>query len=280
MRCPQCQTPHAADAAICDHCGADLPTAGGGGKRATLIEGGGPGAAPNPFASSPFPSSPPPSPGVYQPPPDSKRRTMVEPDTGPVGGAGAFSGPFGAALQPPPPGGFQRPAAPRDPFAKAMGGPGGPAPAGNPFGGAADAGGKRRTMIDVGESAAAGGGPAAQPGLDRRVIGWVVTFDADPNGKSFALREGRNSIGRDADNDLQIDDAKMSSRHATVQHRAGRTWVYDENSNNGTFLNDEDIFQDRPAVSDGDVLRLGATRFIVKLLDPAHVAAVFKGKGN
>jgi hypothetical protein len=276
MHCPQCHTPHSSEVVICDHCGAELPTTGGV-KRGTLIENG-PAAAPwgisSPFAS-PVPSSPPPiGPGVYQPSPDSKRHTVVERDNGPVGDS-PFADPFGAALRPPAAGGLPRADLPRDLFERAMSG-GGVAGA-DPFA----AQGKRRTVIDVGESAASQRGAAvAASGADRRVIGWLVSFDADPNGKSFTLREGRNTIGRDADNDCRVDDPKMSSRHATVQHRAGRTWLYDENSNNGTFLNDEDIFQDRPALVDGSVLRLGATRFIVKLLDPAHVSAVFAPKGG
>lgn len=250
MRCPFCQTPHQADATICDHCGREFSQ-----KRSTVLE-----SVPPPVGVS---STPPPilGGGVFQPPPDSKRRTVVEAETGPVGSP--FGSPFAAALQPAPAGGFARPAGGHDPFSNAMPG----------------AGGKRATMIDVGDDARA---PAKEgaPALDRRVIGWIVTFDPDPNGRSFPLLEGRNTIGRDAANEIAVPDPKMSGKHATIQHRGGRTWLYDENSNNGTFLNGEDIFQERPGLKDGDVFRLGATRFIVKLLDPEQVARVFAPKGS
>src|SRR5690606_32997854 len=56
---------------------------------------------------------------------------------------------------------------------------------------------------------------ARAPGL--RLIGWLVTFDGAPDGFSFPLTEGRNSIGRDEDRDLQIDDDKVSANHCCIQ---------------------------------------------------------------
>jgi len=272
MQCSKCQTPHAAGVAICDHCGADLLGTPGA-KRATSLES----SAGSPFGAAAASPSSPPSPGVYRPPSDAKRRTMIE--TGPGQGAagGGVFDPFAAAVRP---GGdpAPRPFAGGDPFGAAMGRPGEGA---SGSGGAAP---KRRTQIDLGDAhpellaAQATVTPAARPTLERRVVGWAVSYDPDPNGLVLIIKEGRNAIGRAADNDLVVDDPRMSSRHATIQHRSGRTWVYDENSNNGTFLNGEDIFQERPSIADGDVIKLGGTRFLIKLLDLARVAEVFQSK--
>ena len=56
--------------------------------------------------------------------------------------------------------------------------------------------------------------------------------------------------------------------------------MFDENSTNGTSLNGSDIFTDRPEVKDGDVLKVGATTFLVKLIDQSRVAELWAKKGQ
>lgn len=184
---------------------------------------------------------------LWKPPAGSRRVTMFEPSSAPAEPVPQVRDPFAPALAT-----GSAPPAPRDPFGAAVQ----PAPA--------TTASKRATVYSSDPFAAALSNAAS----DRRLIGWVVTFDGDANGLSFPLREGRNVIGRDSGSDILLSDARVSGKHACIQHRSGRTWVYDENSNNGTFLNDEDIFQERPALNDGDVLRVGGVTFLVKLIPP------------
>jgi ribosomal protein L40E len=192
-------------------------------------------------------------PDVYKPPSNARRRTVAEDD----GGA------FASALGPQ----HAKPArAPKvdDPFAASVAPR---SPEGRP---------RERTRFD-----AASALDAASPAEGgRRVIGWLVTFDGDADGKVFLLREGRNTIGRDPASDVSRADQRMSGRHACIQYRGGRTWLFDEGSNNGTFLDGEDIFQNRPDLRDGAEVRCGATRFIVKLLDMDRVERLFFAKGS
>ena len=61
-------------------------------------------------------------------------------------------------------------------------------------------------------------------------------------------------VGR-SDCDIQLDDAKVSKRHARIHLADGRFEVEDLDSRNGTFLNGAKI--QRARLGDGDRLRLG-----------------------
>lgn len=114
------------------------------------------------------------------------------------------------------------------------------------------------------------------PAPGRRIIGWAVTFDQHPDGLSFVLLEGRNIVGRDAQSDVRVDfDPTVSGTHAFLIWRLGRARVADANTQNGTFLNEEDVLG-QIEVKDGDVIRVGRTRFLVRLIDQEKAGAVWK----
>lgn len=77
------------------------------------------------------------------------------------------------------------------------------------------------------------------------------------DGRRVDLRDGM-SIGRVATNDLQIDDAKASRRHAKLHLQGGVLEVEDLGSSNGTTLNGSAVT--RRVVRDGDVIGIGRTR--------------------
>ena len=82
------------------------------------------------------------------------------------------------------------------------------------------------------------------------------------------LRDGRpRLIGRDPDADIRIDEALVSRRHASITGDQGRISVADLNSTNGTFVNGQAV--SRKELSPGDILRVGATEFVLRdgLLD-------------
>ena len=47
------------------------------------------------------------------------------------------------------------------------------------------------------------------------------------------------TIGRNADNDIPIDNLSVSKRHATIRYAGGEYFIEDENSTNGTYLNEK-----------------------------------------
>ncbi|MEI6279663.1 MAG: FHA domain-containing protein [Verrucomicrobiae bacterium] len=58
---------------------------------------------------------------------------------------------------------------------------------------------------------------------------------------SHDLTDEKTTVGRVADNILQIDDASVSGRHAEILHEADAFHLHDLGSTNGTFLNGEQV---------------------------------------
>ena len=85
--------------------------------------------------------------------------------------------------------------------------------------------------------------------------------------KSPTLREGSRfevnslpiTIGRSSENEIELrGDSYASAVHARVQTRPDGTWLEDQGSTNGTFVNGARI--DRPRrLTAGDVVRVGET---------------------
>ena len=72
----------------------------------------------------------------------------------------------------------------------------------------------------------------------------------------FVLTEGANAtIGRSANNDIQIPEQHISRQHALIQYRDGVFLINDLDSSNGTFVNDEPVDQPFPLFA-GDNIRL------------------------
>ena len=82
--------------------------------------------------------------------------------------------------------------------------------------------------------------------------------DEPPSGSTIALGP-INSIGRNVNNTIFVEDDFVSANHAMLTFR-GRSWfVEDQGSTNGTYVNGHRI--DRPvALSFGDELTFGRVR--------------------
>ena len=79
-----------------------------------------------------------------------------------------------------------------------------------------------------------------------------------PTGTNFAL-DAVNSIGRDVNNSIVVDDSFVSAEHALLTFR-GRAWyVEDRGSTNGTWLNGQRVEGLLP-LGYGDELQIGQVR--------------------
>ena len=109
-------------------------------------------------------------------------------------------------------------------------------------------------------------GSAASPRAARKIVGWVISYTIDPMGVDYRIFEGNNLIGRDPSNSIILSkETTISSRHATILYRAGKFWVKDEMSANGSFLNGQEMeIQKAYEMKDNDELRLGNTVFRFK----------------
>lgn len=104
------------------------------------------------------------------------------------------------------------------------------------------------------------GAPVAQ---GRKLVGFLVTYNRDPLGKSYNIYEGKNFIGRDHSCDICVpEDKQMSGRHMSLLYRnVDNKFKYrDEQSSNGTFVNKE--LSDEGELKNYDIIRLGSTVFI------------------
>ena len=72
----------------------------------------------------------------------------------------------------------------------------------------------------------------------------------------YALRDGENIIGKDAQCDVRIAASGVSGRHARIDVLAETTTITDLRSKNGTWLNGRRI-EKQEELRDGDQVRVG-----------------------
>ncbi len=110
---------------------------------------------------------------------------------------------------------------------------------------------------------------ASRPGAptssvpSRKLVGFLVSYNRDANGKAYQIYEGRNFVGRDPSCDISVpDDEQMSGRHLSILYRNvdDKFKFRDEQSSNGTFINKE--LMDDGELQNYDIIRAGSTIFI------------------
>lgn len=91
------------------------------------------------------------------------------------------------------------------------------------------------------------------------VIDHVIVSEID-------MSAGNYSIGRNAGNDLQLNDGVVSGEHAVINFKADECLpemfditITDLGSTNGTYVNNESIKEKK--LKHGDIIRLGAHEF-------------------
>jgi pSer/pThr/pTyr-binding forkhead associated (FHA) protein len=75
-------------------------------------------------------------------------------------------------------------------------------------------------------------------------------------GKSFRVERPVCAIGRGDHNDVRLNDASVSSSHATLLQKRGTWYVVDLQSANGTYVDGYRVATER-ALPDGGSLRAG-----------------------
>jgi len=87
------------------------------------------------------------------------------------------------------------------------------------------------------------------------------------------LGPGNLTIGRIADNQLVVSDAKASSHHAEIRPNGQGYSIVDVGSTNGTFVNEQRIERNLPRpLTSGDAIRIGDTRFTYEVSGAYDVA--------
>lgn len=83
----------------------------------------------------------------------------------------------------------------------------------------------------------------------------LVARDGPYKGERFALNDGETTVGRVPGNDVILDDASVSRRHAKVVRTEGTFTLFDLRSSNGTRVNGSKIT--RTELKDGDAILFG-----------------------
>lgn len=109
--------------------------------------------------------------------------------------------------------------------------------------------------------------PSKSKSAGRKLIGWLVTFDLNPNGTDYRLYEGKNLIGSSPNCDIIITAPSVSKKHCTIlfRHIDNRLILKDELSTNGTFVNDV-LIDDNITLKNDDNIKVGNITLKLKLI--------------
>jgi len=94
-------------------------------------------------------------------------------------------------------------------------------------------------------------------------------------GAAFALEGDQMTIGRDSSNEITINDAEVSRRHARLTFQGGKYVLEDLGSTNGTFVNGQRLAGPR-VLKAGEVVSFGEQIVLVfeaSTFDPAATVA-------
>ncbi|MGE0173549.1 MAG: FHA domain-containing protein [Oligoflexales bacterium] len=108
--------------------------------------------------------------------------------------------------------------------------------------------------------------------------GVLVCLSPDRANELVKLRRDATILGREKA-DIIIDDSEISSTHCQIQNISDTYHVFDMNSSNGTFVNNQRIVKAK--LSHGDVITIGRTSFRFSLEDESkvrHIPTLFKSK--
>lgn len=96
--------------------------------------------------------------------------------------------------------------------------------------------------------------------------GRLSVVDGPSKGATLELGWQRAyTIGRGRDNDLQVKDRNISREHCRVEYDGDYFWLVDNDSANGTFVNDEQVH--RYMLYDDDHIRIGQSTIRIQLIE-------------
>jgi len=102
--------------------------------------------------------------------------------------------------------------------------------------------------------------------------GCLVQIHGPTIGKRYVLDVEEFTIGRDAKNNIVVDMDNVSRKHAKLIIREGLPHIIDLGSTNGTYLNEEEVLEER-MLKGGDLIKVGGAIF--KFLQGNNVEALY-----
>ena len=99
---------------------------------------------------------------------------------------------------------------------------------------------------------------------EQQVIGFFYVMDGAQKGEVFKLYEGRNTIGTSPDCSIILDDPGVSAKHASLRHEDDTYLLRDLDSQNGTFVDGEEIVT--VELRENEIILTGNTKLKFKML--------------
>lgn len=102
----------------------------------------------------------------------------------------------------------------------------------------------------------------------------VLIEQSGDNARRVEIENGETKIGRGETVDVRVASADLSRHHASIFRENERVWILDNNSTNGSFVNNLPVAASGTPLKDGDSVRLGNnTIFRVESVKGKTVAA-------
>ena len=93
----------------------------------------------------------------------------------------------------------------------------------------------------------------------------AITVRKGDQRRDIVLGADPLAIGRDPQNDITLDDRRVSRKHAEIRLRLGRYTLYDLQSTNGTYVNGRRVAE--VVLADGDRLSIGGVELQFRASD-------------
>ena len=98
------------------------------------------------------------------------------------------------------------------------------------------------------------------PVIDKHFFTLTAQNSHNFNDKTF-IKKNEFFIGRSTVNDLDLEDSKVSTRHAKIQIKGNIAHLYDLSSANGTTLNGKKVTHEQ-FLKDGDIITFGDSLYV------------------
>ena len=105
--------------------------------------------------------------------------------------------------------------------------------------------------IDNTQVISAGGVQAGRPAATAQLV-----LDTPDGPHAFPLDTNLVTVGRGLNNDLIVEDPRVSRQHAQIRFKSRRYFIGDLGSTNGTYVNGQQVTTDQ-VLHDGDTVSLG-----------------------
>jgi diguanylate cyclase (GGDEF)-like protein len=115
-------------------------------------------------------------------------------------------------------------------------------------------------------------GAPANVAINRQPM--LVALHGPLLGRTFTIEQPVLTIGRSSQCDIQIEDDKVSRKHAEINLRDGLVWLTDLQSTNGSYVNSKRVSE--IPLNDGDLILIG--RVLFKFIQTSLVENRFIGQ--